>query len=91
MSAFSAFILLAAVFTAPAAENVQPVSAPVTKPTLVDVPKGPNGLTLYNANGEVVARCERKDDQFGNCKMEFAYTLDDLMNAWVHAYQDLAK
>lgn len=91
MSAFSAFILLAAAFTTPAADKVQPVSAPVTKPTLVDVPKGPNGLTLYNANGEVVARCERKDDQFGNCKMEPGYTLDDLMNAWVHAYQDLAK
>lgn len=91
MSAFSAFILLAAVFPAAANNHVQTVSSPVMKPALIDVPKGPNGLTLYDAKGEVVARCDRKDDQFGNCKMEPGYTLDDLMNAWVHAYQDLAK
>lgn len=78
-------------YTAPATVNIQPVTAPVMKPALIDIPKGPNGLTLYNAKGEVVARCGRKDDQFGNCKMEPGYTLDDLMNAWVHAYQDLAK
>jgi hypothetical protein len=91
MSAFSAFILLAAVFTAPATDNVKPVSTPLMKPTLIDIPQGPNGLTLYNAKGEVVARCDRRDDQFANCKMEPGYSLDDLMNAWVHAYQDLAK
>lgn len=91
MSAFSAFILLAAVYAAPATDNVKPVPVPVMKPALIDIPKGPDGLSLYNAKGEVVARCDRKDDQFGNCKMEPGYTLDDLMNAWVHAYQDLAK
>ena len=91
MSAFSAFILLAAAVSTPATEYVKPVSTPVMKPALIDIPKGPNGLTLYNAKGEVVARCDRKDDQFGNCKIEKGYTLDDLMNAWVHAYEDLSK
>lgn len=91
MSAFSAFILLAAVSSTPATDYVKPVSTPVMKPALIDIPKGPDGLTLYNAKGEAVARCDRKDDQFGNCKIEKGYTLDDLMNAWVHAYEDLSK
>jgi len=34
------------------------------------MPKNPNGLTLYNEKGEVVARCEKKDDTFSGCKME---------------------
>lgn len=93
MSALSAFILLAAVSTGPALENARPSSSPVTQPKLIDLPKGPDGLTLYNAKGEVVARCDKdqKNDQFGHCKMEPGYSLDDLMNAWVHAYEDLAK
>ena len=91
MSAFSALILLAAVATAPIAENGRPTTAPVTRPTLVELPKGPDNLTLYNAKGEVIARCDKKDEAFGNCKIEPGYNLDDLMNAWVHAYEDLAK
>ena len=91
MSAFSAFILLAAVFSTPATNNPKPVSTPVMKPALIEIPKGPNGLTLYDAKGNVVARCNRMDDRFNDCKIEAGYTLDDLMNAWVHAYQDLAK
>lgn len=93
MSALSAIILLAAVSAAPSVETTKPYTNPVTKPALVEMPKNPNGLTLYNANGEVVARCDKKDkdEGFGNCKMEPGYSLDDLMNAWVHAYEDLAK
>lgn len=62
-----------------------------TQPVFVDLPKDPGGLTLYNAKGEIVARCEGKDDIFSNCKAEPGVTLDDVMNAWVHAYQDLEK
>lgn len=91
MSALSAFILLAAMSHASTADLVTPMASPVTKPALVEVPKGPNSLTLYNAKGEVVARCEKVDDGFGKCKMEPGVTLDDVMNAWVHAYQDLEK
>lgn len=91
MSALSAFILLAAVATAPATDNIKPITPPATHPVLVDIPKDPDGLSLFNAKGEVVARCDKKDDAFGNCKLEKGYTLDDLMNAWVHAYEDLAK
>jgi hypothetical protein len=62
-----------------------------TQPVFAEIPKSPNGLTLYNAKGEIVAKCEKKDDAFGDCKMEPGVTLDDLMNAWVHAYQDMQK
>ena len=91
MSALCAFILMAAVSGDPSVERVKPPIAPVTKPALVEKPQSPNGLTLYNASGDVVARCDKKEDHFGNCKMEPGYNLDDLMNAWVHAYEDLAK
>ncbi len=91
MSAISAFILLAAVSTGPAIEHVKTFNNPVTRPALVEIPKSPDSLTLYNAKGEAVARCEKKDDGFGNCKMEPGVTLDDVMNAWVHAYEDLQK
>ena len=37
----------------------------------------------------MVARCQKKDDAFGNCKMEPGFSLDDLMNAWVHAYKEM--
>jgi hypothetical protein len=91
MSALSAFILLAVVSVDPSIQPAKPLAAPVTKPALIEVPQGPNGLTLYNAGGDAVARCEKKDEAFSNCKLEPGYSLDDLMNAWVHAYEDLAK
>ncbi len=91
MNALSAFILLAALSSAPAGDNAKPLSTPVIHPALVETPKGPDSLSLYNAKGEVVARCDKKDEAFGNCKIEPGYNLDDLMNAWVHAYEDLAK
>ena len=64
---------------------------PALQPQFQDVPKGPNGLSLYNDKGEVVARCERKDEKFGSCKIESGFSLDDVMNAWVHAYQETQK
>jgi hypothetical protein len=90
MSSLLAFIVLASV------TNVSPVPpvkgvGPITQPVFLTVPKPPEGLTLYDTNGEVVARCGKKDDSFANCKMEPGVTLDDLMNAWVHAYQDTQK
>jgi hypothetical protein len=91
MSALSAFILMAAVSTGTAVENAKTIATPALEPAFKDVPKGPNGLTLYNAKGEVVARCDKNDDTFDNCKMEPGYSLDDLMNAWVHAYKEMQK
>jgi hypothetical protein len=91
MSALSAFILLASVSTGTATGYLKPLVTPATQPVFKEVPQGPNGLTLYDAKGEVVARCERKDDKFGSCKMEPGFSLDDLMNAWIHAYQDVQK
>ena len=63
----------------------------VMHPAFVDVPRNPNGLTLYNEKGEVIARCGRKDDKLSDCKMEPGVTLDDLMNAWVRAYLQVQK
>ena len=90
MGTLFAFIVFASVTNAsplPPAKAVSPVSQPV----FLTVPKAPQGLTLYNTNGEVVARCGKKDDSFANCKIEPGVTLDDLMNAWVHAYQETQK
>jgi hypothetical protein len=90
MGSLLAFIVLASVTNASPVPPVKAVS-PVSQPVFLTVPKPPEGLTLYNTNGEVIARCGKKDDSFANCKMEPGVTLDDLMNAWVHAYQDMQK
>lgn len=84
-------VLIAMMANAPQVQRANLETTQVTRPALVEVPKSPNGLTLYNAKGEVVAKCERKDDAFGKCKLEPGVTLDDLMNAWVHAYLDVQK
>jgi hypothetical protein len=91
MSALSAFILMATVSVGTATGYLKPVVNPVLRPQFQDVPKGPNGLTLYDEKGEVVARCDREDDLFGNCKIEPGFSLDDVMNAWVHAYKEMQK
>jgi len=91
MSALSAFILMASVSTGTATGYLKPLVNPVLQPQFADVPKGPNGLSLYNEKGEVVARCDRTEDKYGNCKIEPGFSLDDLMNAWVHAYQTMQK
>ncbi len=89
MSTLFAFIVLASTAHGPAIQTAKVIDTPLIPPMFRDVPKGPNGLTLYNDKGEVVARCSLKDDSFSDCKMEPGVTLDDLMNAWVHAYQDM--
>ena len=91
MSSLLTLVVLASLTNESAVQTAKSVTAPRHEPAFQQVPKPPEGLTLYNANGEVVARCGRKDDSFANCKMEPGVTLDDLMNAWVHAYQDSEK
>ncbi|HEY1984290.1 MAG TPA: hypothetical protein VGG85_02720 [Terracidiphilus sp.] len=91
MSSLLAFILLASTSTGSVVHTTKAINTPVIEPALVEVPKSPNGLTLYNHKGEVVARCGKKDDSFSDCKMEPGVTLDDLMNAWVNAYQEMQK
>ncbi len=91
MSTLLAFVVLASLTNGSAIQTERVVNPPKTEPAFLTVPKPPEGLTLYNVNGEIVARCGRKDDSFANCKMEPGVTLDDLMNAWVHAYQDTQK
>jgi len=83
--------LLALTATLPAVQTTNAVNSSSTHPAFVDAPKGQGGLTLYNEKGEVVARCGRKSDSFQDCKMEPGVTLDDLMNAWVHAYMEVQK
>jgi hypothetical protein len=71
------------------AHNMNFAEPPVTQPALVKIPKGPNGLTLYNEKGERVAQCEKKGDTFSNCKVESGFNFDDVMNAWAHAFEDI--
>lgn len=87
----SVLLVLATLTSGSAVDTAKAVNPHANQPAFLEVPKGPNGLTLYNAKGEVVARCGKKDDAFADCKMEPGVTLDDLMNAWVHAYQDSQK
>ena len=89
MHTFVAVCLLAATANGPLVHSVNFTEPPATKPGLVKIPKGPNGLMLYNEKGERVAECAKKDDAFSNCKVEPGFTFDDVMNAWVHAFQDI--
>lgn len=91
MSSLFAYIVLASLANGSAIQTAKSVNPPKANPVFREVPKPPEGLTLYNAKGEVVARCGRRDDVFADCKMEPGVTLDDLMNAWVRAYQDSQK
>ena len=91
MTTLFAVLVLASVTNVSAVPTAKAFHPTSTEPVFQSVPKPPEGLTLYNANGEVVARCGRKDESFAGCKMEPGVTLDDLMNAWVHAYQDQQK
>lgn len=91
MSTLLSVVVLASLTNGSAVQTAKAVNPPRAEPVFLAVPKPPEGLTLYNAKGEIVARCGRRDDSFANCKMEPGVTLDDLMNAWVHAYEDLQK
>ena len=86
-----AFVLVASAANLSAVQNAPAAKSSITHPALVDVPKGPDRLTLYNEKGEAVARCENQEGTFRDCKMEPGVTLDDLMNAWVHAYLQVQK
>jgi hypothetical protein len=86
-----AFLLLASTNNLPSVQNTNAANPSITHPLFVEARKSPNGLTLYNEKGEVVARCGKKDETFHDCKMESGVTLDDLMNAWVHAYLEVQK
>ena len=91
MRTFFAICLFAAAANGPAVRPSNVTDPPATHPALVRPPKRLNSLTLYNPQGERVAQCERKDDVFANCKIEAGMTFDDVMNAWVHALEDMQK
>lgn len=91
MNSLFAFIVLASIPGSSPVQAPRAIEPSIVQPAIVEAPKPPDGLTLYNAKGEVIARCYKKDDSFSNCKMEPGVTLDDLMNAWVHAYSEMEK
>jgi len=91
MNTVVAVLLLASTNNLPSIQNTNAANPSITHPVFVEAPKSPNGLTLYNEKGEVVARCGKKDETFHDCKMESGVTVDDLMNAWVHAYLEVQK
>ena len=91
MNSLLAFIVLASIPTGSVIQAPKAVVPSIVQPAIVEAPKPPEGLNLYNANGEVIARCGKKNDSFSNCKMEPGVNLDDLMNAWAHAFQEMEK
>ena len=91
MHTFLAICLLTATANNPAAHSVDVTNPAANHPALVQPPRRPNSLRLYNAQGERVAQCEKKDDVFADCKMAAGMTFDDVMNAWVHALEDMRK
>jgi hypothetical protein len=91
MNTLLALAIFASLSNGSSVQTANAVNPQKAGPALLAVPKPPKGLTLYNASGEIVARCGRKGDSFADCKMESGATLDDLMNAWVHAYRDSQK
>lgn len=91
MHTFVAICLLAVTANGPAVHPPSVTDPPATHPALLRPAKSPNGLTLYNAQGERVAQCEKKNEAFTNCKMDVGMTFDDVMNAWVHALEDMRK
>ena len=91
MNTIVAFFLLASTTNLPPVHNTEAANSSVTHPAFVDTTKNPNGLTLYNEKGEVVARCKEKNATFHDCTIESGVTLDDLMNAWVHAYLEVQR
>jgi hypothetical protein len=86
-----ALLLLASATKGSSVQDPQTATSSAAHPRFVDTPRSPNGLTLYNEKGELVARCAKKGETFYQCAMEPGVTLDDLMNAWVHAYLDVQK
>lgn len=86
-----AFFLLTSSAPIPVVQNGKVANSSVTHPMFIDTPKRPDDLRLYNKEGELVARCKRKGEKFEDCKMESGVTLDEVMNAWVHAYMDLTQ
>ena len=86
-----ASLLLAFMADLPMVPTTKAAESSTTRPVFVDAPKSANGLTLYNEKGEVVARCGKKNESYNDCKLEPGVTLDDLMNAWVHAYLEVQK
>ena len=93
MNSLFALALFASAANLPSVHVAQPLQASVTHPVFLDVPANNDsgGLTLYNAKGAVVARCDKKNGAFTHCKMEHGVTLDQLMNAWARAYLDVQK
>lgn len=91
MSALFALMVLASTTSVSPIQTEKAVVAPAAQPVFLEVPKQASGLTLYDSKGEVVARCGKKDDDFSDCKMEPGVTLDEVMNAWIHAYKEIQK
>ena len=83
--------LLAAATNLPQGQNTQAANSRIARPVFADPSNNPNGITLHNDKGEIVARCTRKDGMFQDCKTGQGVSLDDLMNAWVRAYLDVQK
>ena len=61
------------------------------EPMIYPVAKVPNGLNLYNPQGDIIVICDKEyagdDLKLTHCRIEDDNTLDDVMNAWLRAYE----
>lgn len=55
-----ALLLLVFPNNRPSVQRTNAANPPVTHPVFLEVPKSPNGQTLYNEKGEAVARCGKE-------------------------------
>lgn len=49
-----------------------------------------HGLMLFDRDGYRVATCDRDEStaKLTKCKLDDGYDIDDVMNAWLRAYED---
>lgn len=59
-----------------------------TVPEFFQPARNPDALALYDQAGNQIAYCESHEGHLGKCEIEDTYTLDDVMNAWLKAYED---
>lgn len=52
-----------------------------------EIPRHPDSLALYDRDGNLIAYCATNDGSLGDCEIQDSYTLNDVMNAWLHAYE----
>lgn len=86
----AALVFLAVLFgSIPLIAVVSHKHAAPTPAKFFDVERPAHSLALYDKDGNVVAYCSTANGSLvGQCAIEDGYNLNDVMNAWLYAYED---